>query len=352
MIQKLIRPNIQNLTPYSSARNEYGGHAEVWLDANENPFNTGLNRYPDPFQRALKDEIARNQNMDASRIILGNGSDELIDLLIRVFCEPRMHQVIVFPPTYGMYQVCAHINDVEVIKIPQLPGFKIDHTSLHESITDATRIMFIGSPNNPTGNALDQIQLENILKLFKGIVVLDEAYIDFVPGGSLLPLIQGHPNLVVLQTFSKAWGMAGIRLGVGFGSTELIQVLNRIKPPYNINSMTQKEALKVLQRVDTKKHHVQIILQQKEWLYNTLTQLSIVAEVFPSDANFLLVRFRIPIPELYHHLLTHHIVVRDRSREWLCDGCMRITVGTPAENKYLIKVIKEFSNEESTFHRP
>jgi histidinol-phosphate aminotransferase len=350
MIRDLARQNVLNLTPYSSARDDYTGKGEVWLDANENPFQSGLNRYPDPYQRDLKEAIAQIHNLDVDRIILGNGSDELIDLLIRTFCEPRSHQVILFPPTYGMYRVCAGINDVGIEAVPQLEGFRIDLAGLEQKMSDTTRMIFIGSPNNPTGHCLDREVVQDILERFNGIVVVDEAYIDFSPEKTMLPLLNDHSNLVILRTFSKAWGLAGIRLGIGFGSPDLIHLLNRIKPPYNVSTLTQKEALKALQNPDKKSREVRTILEQKSWVEDRLRNLSIVEHVFPSDANFLLVRFQTAIPGLYQYLIDHQVVVRDRSGEWLCHGCLRITIGTARENQHLLSVLKNFSDEKGIVH--
>ncbi len=341
LIEKLIRKNIAELVPYSSARDEYSGEDALFLDANENPFYSGVNRYPDPLQQHLKVRIGQLKHVHHENIFLGNGSDEAIDLLIRAFCEPGIDNVVSFKPTYGMYKVCADISNVEYRDVLLGKDFQLDKDSLFAQVDEHTKLMFLCSPNNPTSNSLIQDDIIYILEHFDGLVVLDEAYIDFSSQNSLLARLESYPNLVILQTLSKAWGMAGIRLGMAFGSRELIRVLTKIKYPYNINKLTQKYALEQLQDEEEKIGWVSMIIHERDRLYAELMKLPLVEDILPTDANFLMVRFRHD-REVFRYLLDHKIIVRDRSRVPLCEGRLRITVGTETENNELIRVLKTF----------
>lgn len=341
-IQKLIRPNVRNLKPYSSARDEFKGSASVWLDANENPNNTGLNRYPDPLQWKLKTLISELKNVPKESIFLGNGSDEAIDLLFRGFCEPGKDIAMICSPTYGMYQVSADINNVEVVDIPLTSDWQLNTEGLRKHFADPNlKLIFICSPNNPTGNSIRREDIIHVLSSFNGLVVIDEAYIDFAEQESLTNQLQNHNNLVVLQTLSKAWGLAGIRLGMAFASTEVIDVLNRIKPPYNVNQLTQEVALKRLDEIAAFQGELDVILSERKRLEIELGKLKNVLTIYPSDANFLLVKFTQP-KSVYDTLTEQGIVVRDRSK--VAEGCLRITVGTPEENTELLQELKKLES--------
>ncbi len=340
-ILRLVRENIRMLKPYASARTEYDGKAAIFLDANENPFDTGLNRYPDPLQRKLKERIAGIKGLEPNRIFLGNGSDEVIDLLIRIFCEPGTDQIIILPPTYGMYKVSAAIAGVEVIEVPLDDALQPDAAAVTATFSNTTKLLFICHPNNPTGNSMELSRIEVLTSSFDGIVVVDEAYIDFSKHQSCLSLLDRYENLVVMQTFSKAWGLAGIRLGIGMTSIEIVDLLNKVKPPYNINSLTQRAALKALNEREDKEERVGILLQQREELRRKLSEFSFVRQVFPSDTNFLLVKVDQP-NVLYRYLIDKKIVVRNRSTVLKCEGCLRFTVGTPQENLRLIDALTRF----------
>jgi histidinol-phosphate aminotransferase len=337
--QALIRPNVRGLKPYSSARDEFKGNASVWLDANENPVNNRLNRYPDPLQLELKKRIEVLKGVPAANIFLGNGSDEAIDLLFRAFCQPGIDKVIICPPTYGMYQVSAGINDVEALSVPLDKAFQLDMPRLLPLLVGPVKMVFVCSPNNPTGNSIRTLDVILLAESFHGLVVVDEAYIDFSEQRRFSQEIKHHPNIVVLQTFSKAWGMAGIRLGMAFAHAEVIEVMNRVKPPYNVNVLTQRVALKKLQDTERFKQEVGMVLSERELLRQELSLLPIVTHIFPSDANFLLVRF-IESRRVYEHLAAKGVVVRDRGS--VAEGCLRITVGTPQENRKLLKHLKTF----------
>ena len=341
-LNKILRPSIAALKPYSSARDEFTGKAEVYLDANENPFDTGLNRYPDPYQQDLKAKIADIKNVREDRIILGNGSDEVIDLLFRAFCEPGQDEVIILPPTYGMYQVSADINNVKPTKVSLTPDFEIDEPKLLEAINDNTKIIWFCSPNNPTGNTLDPEAITRVLNSFKGIVVVDEAYIDFSDSQSWIDYLDFHPNLFVMQTFSKAWGLAGLRLGMGFASKDIITILNKVKPPYNINTLTQEKALDALGHLDEKNDAVDVILAERVKLGQALAELETVRHIYRSDANFLLVKID-NASQLYDQLVEQSIIVRNRSTVALCEDCLRISIGTPKENERLISSLIELT---------
>jgi len=336
----LARKNIQTLKPYSSARHEFEGTAEIFLDANENPFNNGMNRYPDPLQTEVKKRIQEIKGITSKNIFLGNGSDEAIDLLMRIFCEPGQDHIITLPPTYGMYQVSADICGLEVKKINLTTGFQPDVSAILDVANQHSKILFICSPNNPTGNSIDIKIIENLIQKFSGIVVIDEAYIDFSVGESAISFIGQYPNVVILQTFSKAWGMAGIRLGMAFASEEIINLFNKVKPPYNINVLTQKTALDGMANTKGVYENVNTILAERTKLEELLPNFSFVQKVYPSDANFLLAKVDQP-NKLYKHLVQKGIVIRNRSKVVLCDGCLRFTIGQPKENEQLLTALTE-----------
>ena len=340
-LDKLLRNNIRSLQPYSCARDEFKGEASVYLDANENPYNAPFNRYPDPLQWEVKEQITRVKGVPAENIFLGNGSDEPIDLLFRAFCEPRIDNVVAIEPTYGMYKVSANINDVEYRKVLLDENFQFSADKLLDATNLYTKIIWLCSPNNPTGNSLDRAEIIKLLTSFEGIVVLDEAYIDFASEGSFSEMLSHYPNLVILQTFSKAWGSAAIRLGMAFASTEIIAVLNKIKYPYNINILTQKQALSALKNDAQVKQWVKTLLAERAVLVEALQKLPIVQHIYPTDANFVLVRVD-DANALYHYLVDKSIIVRNRNTVSLCLGCVRITVGTPEENKILLEELKKF----------
>ena len=340
-IKDLIRPCILKMQPYSSARNEYKGEATVFLDANENPYNAPYNRYPDPLQWEVKQKIARLKGVKPEQIFLGNGSDEPIDLMIRVFCEPRKDNIVAIDPTYGMYQVAAEINDVEYKKVPLTDTFDLDAETLLQTCNENTKLIYLCSPNNPTGNSLSQKAIIEILSKFSGIVIIDEAYIDFSKQPSFLEKLENHPNLVVFQTFSKAWGSAGIRLGMAFASEEIITTLNKIKYPYNVNILTQKKALEMLDKSQTVQKWIETLLEERTQLVGKLKQIPYVQKIYPTDANFVLVK----VPDanhLYHYLVNKGVVVRNRNTVTMCAGCLRITVGTPQENNILVDALKQY----------
>jgi len=339
-IQKLLRENIRHLQPYSSARDEFKGEASVYLDANENPYNSPFNRYPDPLQWEVKGHISRIKNVPPENIFLGNGSDEPIDLLYRAFCEPRLDNVVAIEPTYGMYKVSAAINDIEYRKVLLDEDFQFSTEKLLSASNLYTKIIWLCSPNNPTGNSLNRNEVISLLKSFEGIVVLDEAYIDFAPESSFSEFLTQYPNLVILQTFSKAWGNAAIRLGMAFASIEIIAVLNKIKYPYNINILTQKHAINALKSPEQVKEWVKILLAERSVLINSLKKLPMVVHVYPTDANFVLVKVS-NANATYHQLVDRSIIVRNRNSVTLCNDCLRITVGTPEENKILLEELKK-----------
>lgn len=339
-LDKLVRNNIKALKPYSSARDEFSGEAEVFLDANENPFNKPYNRYPDPLQWTLKEKIGAIKNVDPKKIFLGNGSDEPIDIIFRAFCEPGIDNVVSIDPTYGMYQVAADINNVEVHKVKLNEDFGFSAQKLLDAANLYTKAIFICSPNNPTANLLDKSEIIQLIEGFDGLVVVDEAYIDFSPESSLLPELDKYDNLIILQTFSKAWGMAGIRLGMAFANPEIIRIFNKIKYPYNINILTQEKALKLLDHAEEKQQWVDTIVEERGKMMRKLFKLPFVQVVYPSDANFILVKMH-DARGIYEYLTEQKIIVRDRSKISLCDDCLRITIGSPKENKKLRKALKE-----------
>ena len=343
-LESVIRQNIRALLPYSSARDEFSGQAELFLDANESPFGS-LNRYPDPYQCELKNKLAIQRNLDEKMIFVGNGSDEVIDLLYRIFCEPRVDKVLTFTPTYGMYDVSAGINDVELLKVPLTDDFDIDIETTKALLgAEQIKLTFICSPNNPTGNVFCQQKIETILQTSTGIVVIDEAYIDFSSTKSLVGLIDRYPNLVVLQTMSKARGLAAARVGFAFAARPIIELLNKVKPPYNVSLLNQQAALAALNNETDYCRNLQEILAEKETLYNFLEGLSSVQEVFPSAANFLLVRFN-DADLIYQRLIKRKIIVRNRNT--LIRNCIRITVGSSTENQLLMNQLKQLENEKS-----
>lgn len=346
-LKKNLRPHIADLKPYSSARDEYSGKEGVFLDANENSLGstTGnlYNRYPDPYQWMLKEKIAAIKRVNKEQIFLGNGSDEAIDLLFRAFCRPGKDNIIILPPTYGMYEVSASINDVEVRKVPLTLEFDINIKAIYAAIDSNTKILFICSPNNPTGNEINRNLVLDLLGSVDCLVVIDEAYIDFSGQPGFSGKLSSYPNLVVLQTFSKAWGLAALRLGMAFASPGIISVLNKIKPPYNINALTQEFALEALQHRGKKDQMVDEILKERAFLHQSLLELTIIKKIFPSEANFILVKVN-GAPEIYDYLLNKKIIVRDRSKVALCEDCLRITVGSQMENKLLLDELKKIAN--------
>ncbi len=340
-INRLVRENVRELKPYASARDEYvsDGSEKVFLDANENPFNNGLNRYPDPHQRSLKSILSELRKMNEAQILLGNGSDEVLDLIFRAFCEPKADNVITVPPTYGMYKVLAGINNIENREVLLSPELELDVDSILSHIDNNTKLIFICSPNNPTGNSFLRKDIERLLRAFEGIVVLDEAYIDFSREESWISELENYPNLLVTHTLSKAYAMAGIRLGICYGSRGIIAVLNRIKPPYNVNELTQKKASQILLDKSLVPRQVAMIRDEREKLSTALASIPFVAKVFPTDANFILIRVD-NANKRYQQLVDRGIVVRNRSALPRCENALRITVGTPEENKELINVLK------------
>lgn len=342
---QLTRENIKKLTPYSSARDEFSGEAKVFLDANENSLGSPLlkwyNRYPDPHQQLIKQKLSTIKGILPEHIFLGNGSDECIDILFRCFCEPGKDNVIICPPTYGMYEVSAHINDVDIRKVPLLPDFQLDLVHLENLIDTNTKIIWLCSPNNPTGNSLNRTDIEMVLNNFNGIVVIDEAYINFARQKSFVQELKEYPNLVVLQTLSKAWGLAGLRLGMAFASQAIIEVMNKVKPPYNINQATQELVLKALEEVGQVNDMIKLLVDMREALAEVFISMPTVETVYPSDANFILVKIA-EARKVYEFLLTKGIVLRDRSNVQLCDNCLRITVGTEQENTQLVDAMQEW----------
>ena len=340
-VENLIRANIKALKPYASARDEFKDFQKdiVFLDANENPFNNGVNRYPDPQQLKVKSLLSKLKNIPIQNILIGNGSDEVLDLIFRAFCEPHKDNVILLPPTYGMYDVLASINAIKTQKIILNESFQPKVQQILETATDDTKILFLCSPNNPTGNSFEDAAVENLLKKFKGIVVIDEAYIDFSKKVSWLSRLDEFPNLIVTQTLSKAYGMAGIRLGICYASSYIISVLNKIKPPYNINELTQLKAIELLNNRTIVENEIQDILIQRQILISELQSLDFVIKVYPTDANFVLVKVD-NATKRYHQLIENGIVVRNRTNEPLCENCLRITIGTTTENTILINTLK------------
>ena len=342
-IDTLVRNNIKNMSSYSSARDDYSGGANknlIYLDANESPFENGINRYPDNKHKNLKTVISKNKNINVNQVVFGNGTDEILDLIVRVFCNPNEDKIITLPPTYGMYDVIAKTNGVENIEIPLKSDFSIDTDKILDLKTSNIKILFLCSPNNPTGNSFEINVLDNLIKKFNGIVVIDEAYIDFSSQKSLTNLIDKYENLIITQTMSKAYGMAGIRLGMGISNNKIISYINKIKPPYNVNTLTENKALEELNKIDEVKKNIDLVLNQRKLLLSSLEKLDFVEKIYKSDANFLLVK--VDNANLrYNQLLEKGIVVRNRSNQPLCQNCLRITIGTKNENTSLIKTLNE-----------
>lgn len=343
-LKQLVRPNIWGLTPYSSARSEFKGEASVWLDANENPNNAPYNRYPDPLQLQLKARLAQLKGVPAANIFLGNGSDECIDLAYRIFCRPGIDNAVAISPSYGMYEVCADINGVDYRPVPLTDDFALQPDLLLAACDANTRLMWLCSPNNPTGNAFSPDQLEWLCRRFDGIVVVDEAYIDFSTRGTMLTRLSKLPRLIVLQTFSKAWGSAGVRLGIAVASEDIIALYNKVKYPYNVNVLTQRYAMQLLDDHTRIQAWVEALLEQRQRLVAELQALPLVRHIYPSDANFVLVRVA-DADATYNHLRSRGIIVRNRNRVSKCLGCLRITVGTADENTTLINALQQYGNQ-------
>jgi histidinol-phosphate aminotransferase len=357
-LNKLVRENIKSLQPYSSARTEYSGDASVFLDANENSYGSPvslpspngegagvrLNRYPDPLQWKLKEDISKIKGIPAQNIFIGNGSDEVIDLAFRIFCEPAGSNVIICPPTYGMYKVCANINDVAVKEITLTKDFQLNVEGILESIDSNTRLLFLCSPNNPTGNNMNRMDIEVLINNFPGIVIIDEAYINYSKQKTFLQELTEYENLIVMQTLSKAWGLAALRLGIAFASERMIELFNKVKPPYNINRASQDLGLEALSKIEEVNTNIENIVEQRNLLQQQFQQFDFIQKIYPSDANFILVKTN-SADKLYKYLSGQKIIVRNRSKEPLCENCIRITVGTPAENTILIEALKTYRND-------
>lgn len=347
----LVRENIKRLTPYSSARKEFSGVANIFLDANENSFGSpiGINyhRYPDPLQLEIKKIIAEWNNVKPSEIFIGNGSDEAIDLLFRIFCEPKKDNILICPPTYGMYEVSAQINDVEIKRANLITDFQLDFAEINRQIDENTKLIFFCSPNNPTGNSLNRSEILEFAKTFSGIVVIDEAYIHFSEEKSFISEINNLTNLVVLQTFSKAWGLAGLRVGVAFANEEIIRLFNNVKPPYNVSQIAQDAVLEALKEKDQVKKTIEKIITERNKLIENLTELKLVTKIYHTDANFVLVK-TVDANSIYDFLLETGVVVRNRNSVELCEGCLRITIGTAEENAKLLEALKKY--EKSFIH--
>lgn len=343
MFDHLLRENIKNLSPYSSARDEFTGTAEIYLDANENPYPFAHSRYPDPYQRKLKRKISEIRDIDPKNIFLGNGSDEIIDLLIRTFCVPGKEAIMSLTPSYGMYKVSAGINDVTLDKVFLNEDFSVNVASVISRIKDDHKLIFLCSPNNPTGLQMNIADITDIAEAFDGIVVVDEAYIDFADGLSATTILDKYPNLIVSQTFSKAWGSAGLRLGMAFMHEELVRILNKVKPPYNVNSATQEIALAKLEQIEDYRLSIENIIVERRRVADALSNNSRVEQVYHSDANFIL--FRVDEPnKLFDYLINRGIVIRNRSTQDLCSGCLRITIGTPDENDTFLKELSTYNS--------
>ncbi len=337
-LEKIVRPNIQKLEAYSSARDEFKGTAEVYLDANENPYGT-LNRYPDPQQLKIKNKLSEIKKVAVNQIFIGNGSDEVIDLAFRVFCEPGKDKALTFSPTYGMYDVSAAINNIELIKQPLLADFQINLNQLqpYQEMEDV-KLIFICSPNNPTGNIINKEDIEYILKNFNGIVIIDEAYIDFSTKESFISEIENYPNLIVSQTFSKAWGMASARVGVAYANRQIVSLYNKVKPPYNVSSLNQEAVLAVLNSPAKFEIEKNIILNEREKIINQLVSIACIRKIYPTEANFVLIEVK-DANKLYQYLVVKKIITRNRNS--LINNCLRITIGSPEENKQLINTLQE-----------
>ena len=349
-LESLVRKNIKDMSPYSSARHEFTGSANIFLDANENAFGSPLkerfNRYPDPLQLTLKEKISEIKGVPAKNIFLGNGSDEAIDLLIRIFCEPAVDSIITLPPTYGMYKVCAEVNNVLVKEVPLTKEFQINLDAVAGAIDVNSKIIFLCSPNNPTGNSIKKNDIEILLNNFDGIVVIDEAYINYAKQKTFIPALAEYPNLVILQTLSKAWGLAALRLGMAFSSSAVINYLNKVKYPYNINEPSQQLALEALQQLDIVNNWISVTVQQRESLANELLKLSFIKLIYQSDANFILVKMD-EATKVYDYLAAKGIIVRNRSNIILCNDCLRVTIGTPEENQQLVNILMQYKKNNN-----
>jgi len=344
-LDKLVRDNIKNLTPYSSARHEFTGKASVFLDANENAFGSPLpekfNRYPDPLQWQLKFQLAKIKGVPAENIFIGNGSDEVIDLAYRIFCKPGTDNVIVCPPTYGMYEVSANINDIAIKKVNLTEDFQLNVEGILNAVDENTKLLFICSPNNPTGNNMNRADVEILLNNFPGIIIIDEAYINYSKQKTFIQELTEYPNLVVMQTLSKAWGLAALRLGLCYASMDIIDIFNKVKPPYNVNDASQQLGLEALQDTTTVNNWIKQAVEQKEILIKEMQSLSFVEKIYPSDANFILVKV-MDANKLYDYLSGNEVIVRNRSKDVHCANCLRITIGTPGENEVLINLLKSY----------
>lgn len=343
--EDLVRENIKALKPYSSARNEFTGDADIFLDANENsygsPLDTDYNRYPDPLQYELKEKLSRIKGVPPQNIFIGNGSDEVIDIAYRIFCEPAKDNVIVCPPTYGMYKVCGNINDVKVNEVLLTENFQLDVERILSVADQHSKLLFICSPNNPTGNNMNRSDVEFLLNHFNGMILIDEAYINFSKQKTFIQELTKHENLIVMQTLSKAWGLAGLRLGLAFASEIIIDLFNKVKPPYNINQASQEIGIEALANIESVNRNIQNITEQKKYLQQQLLSFSFILKIYNSDANFILMKVE-NADKLYRFLLINKIIVRNRNKEPLCENCLRITIGTPDENERLITILKSY----------
>ena len=344
-LQKLVRQNIKELKPYASARHEFTGEASVFLDANENPYGSPLveqfNRYPDPLQWKLKFELAKIKGVPAENIFIGNGSDEVIDLAFRIFCSPGKDNVIVCPPTYGMYEVSANINNVATKKVNLLEDFQLDNEGILNAVDENTKLLFICSPNNPTGNNMNRNDVELLLNNFPGIIFIDEAYINYSRQKTFIQELTEYPNLIISQTLSKAWGLAALRLGLGYAALDIIDLYNKVKPPYNINKASQLLALDALENTQQVNNWIKETILEKEYLAKELSDFSFVKNIYPSDANFFLIKVK-DADSLYNYLSANKIVVRNRNKEVMCENCIRVSIGTPEENQQLLTALKNY----------
>ena len=347
-LNSLVRENIKILQPYSSARTEYSGEASIFLDANENsygsPLDENYNRYPDPLQWKFKQKLSEIKGIPPQNIFVGNGSDEVIDLTFRIFCEPGKSSIITCPPTYGMYKVCADINDVKVKQVNLTEDFQLNLEKILESIDANTRLLFLCSPNNPTGNNLNRLDIESLINNFPGIVIIDEAYINYSKQKTFLQELTEYENLIVMQTLSKAWGLAALRLGIAFASGKIIDLFNKVKPPYNINLASQQLGVRALSGIEQVNDNIKITVAERSVLQEQLMQFSFIQKIYPSDANFILIKTD-NADELYKYFSGKKIIVRKRSKEPLCENCLRVTVGTPGENEILIETLKRYRND-------
>jgi histidinol-phosphate aminotransferase len=344
-LDKLVRDNIKNLQPYSSARHEFTGKASVFLDANENAYGSPLaekfNRYPDPLQWQLKFQLARIKGVPAENIFIGNGSDEVIDLAFRIFCNPGVDNIIICPPTYGMYEVSANINDVAIKKVNLSDSFQLDVEGILNAVDDNTKLIFICSPNNPTGNNMNREDVEILLNNFTGIVVIDEAYINYSKQKSFIRELTEYPNLIVMQTLSKAWGLAALRLGLCYASMDIIDIFNKVKSPYNVNEASQQLGLEALQDTETVNNWIKEVVTERESLVQAMQQFAFVEKIYPSDANFILVKVQ-DANALYNYLSANEVIVRNRHKDVNCSNCLRFTIGTPQENSIVLNLLKQY----------